>query len=439
MVVGIDLGTTNSLLGFSGNIVTGLVPSSVDMASMRQINRDAVGDNIVSSYKTDMSMSDTGATARVCSTVILKHLCDLCKMNTGFTPYDAIISVPAYFSTSQREAVLTAGTDAGLNVIRLINEPTAAALYVCKDISDLVVVYDLGGGTFDITIVDTRTGSYSVVATDGCVLGGDDLDDAIVNDIISSCHIAMRFLSSMFRKQLKIMATNIKERIQSEMCDVSILISFGQHIKEYSLSVDKYKKLVRDVFGITFTKTKELIDRYIPYGETPKVVYVGGSTACPYLREMLHDELGLYEIITTMMPDQIVAAGAIEYADMITNGCAFDIVEDVTKGLLIEDRDGHSIQIIPNNSMIPCKECVVVSNSEYSDTLNLRLYQGDMVIANMNDYIGTLVYKYDYPVSPGDGIVNVSVEITESGIIQLSAWGIIDDEDDAQRIQLRER
>ena len=152
MIYGIDLGTTYSLIGNNDILYTGLVASAVDLGTKQQTNVDAIGEDIIHSYKVNMTTGEMGKTPILCSSIVLKKLVDEANKKSGEPSKDVIISVPAKFTNTQREATWTAALNAGLNPRGLINEPTAAALYMCKDYKDLLIVYDLGGGTFDVTI-----------------------------------------------------------------------------------------------------------------------------------------------------------------------------------------------------------------------------------------------------------------------------------------------
>ena len=166
----------------------------------------------------------------------------------------------------------------------------------CHDIKDLIVVYDLGGGTFDVSIVDSRTGTYSVIATDGIVLGGDDLDTAIVNDAITECKIPIRFRSKQNIKQICNKIRLAKEEIQKTRTSVYVDLSGYNAIKGYILTEERYRKLIKEVFGKTIHMTNFIINKNIPSCETPKIVFVGGSSNCPYLKEILKEEIEIEEI-----------------------------------------------------------------------------------------------------------------------------------------------
>ena len=437
MVFGIDLGTTNSLIGVGENLLTDLVSSSVSLKTKQQVGRDVVEGEVIASYKTDMSMGPAGEVPIKCSSIILRTLAQMATERTGEIVSDVVISVPAYFSTSQREAVYAAAKDAGLNAVCLINEPTAAALYTCRTLSDVVVVYDLGGGTFDVSIVDTRTGRYEVRATDGIVLGGDDLDLALCKVVETEAHIKIRYLDEMNRKILKKRMRAAKEEIQRKRCDVYVELGEFGISQPYLLTVDKYKEVVADVFGETIEMTQSIIGKNIVYGDTPKITFIGGSSNCPYLKEMLKEELELEEIPCDVNPDLIVAKGVALYADMVNKGTAFSIVSDVTKGVCIEDSLGKSIFLIEANTIVPCSGETTVRNSMTSSTLSLKIYQGDSIIAAHNDYAGTMVYEYGEEVEAGEGLVAVTAEVSIDGVITIKARDIYGLEEDEQIIHLR--
>lgn len=430
MIFGIDLGTTNSLIGVGDELLTGLVSSNVDVSAKKQVPRDVVSEDIVSSYKTNMSVGETGKLSVQCSAIILKELARLGSENSGQKVEDVVISVPAYFTTSQREAVYKAAEIAGLNLKQLINEPTAAAIYTCRDTMDLIIVYDLGGGTFDVSIVDSRAGTYTVIATDGVVLGGDDLDIALMEEVIKETKIPLRFRDKLSKKKLKSKMRLAKEEIQRVRGTVYVdLKEFGVS-KPYALTEETYVSIVQQVFGKTIEMTETIISKYIPSYESAKMVLVGGSAACPYLKQMLVKELwaeGIeLEIIPCVIdPDLIVAKGVALYAEMMNEGKAQELVEDVTKRLCLELVNGGTQTIIEENTIVPCKNRVTVSNSSECDYLELRLYQGDSLIAKNNAYIGTLRFEYGRVVAEDEGLVDVSVEVTGDGVVVLSASEVL--------------
>lgn len=440
MVFGIDLGTTNSLIGTGDSLLTDLVSSSVDVSTKKQVARNIVGPDIVSSYKTDMSMGEEGRLSIACSAIILRELADTASKRYGEEVKDVVISVPAYFSTSQREAVYKAAQEAGLNLKILINEPTAAALYVCRDIKDLIVVYDLGGGTFDVSIVDSRIGNYAVVATDGIVLGGDNLDEALIEEVLKELRVPVRFRTKVNIRQLKTKMCLAKEEIQKEgVYKVDVDLEWMGVPATYTLTEEVYKRIIKEVFGRTILMTKNIISVNLPSYEKPKIVFVGGSSNCPYLKAMLKEEIEAEEIKCDISPDFVVAKGVALYAQLYYEGKIQGVVEDVTKRLCIEDNKGRSITIIESNSSVPCKASITVHNSTQADKLSLKLFQGDSMIAKNNEYIGTLVYKYGRAVLEHEGIVEVTVSVSADGVISLSAMEVLYGEDFRQSIELTAR
>lgn len=425
-VFGIDLGTTNSLIGVEGELITGLVSSSIDIEKRKQVSRDTTGENVIASYKVDMGMGESGQLPITCSSIVLKKLSDMAERRYGERPNRVIISVPAYFSTSQREAVYEAAKQAGLNLLNLINEPVAAALHICKTRKALVVIYDLGGGTFDVTIVDSRSGKYGVIATDGNNIGGDDLDQAIVNEIIKCCKVPVRYRTEYNKKVMMVAARKAKEEIQRMRKDVYVNCSAFKLEKDFLLTVETYKRLIRETFGDTFNMTNYLISTNIPSNEKPEIIYTGGSSMCPYLKEMLYEEIELEELkYDDVKPDMLVAAGVTSYAHLVEQGKAQNLVQDVTKRLCIEKEDGSTIDVIDANSFVPCSNTIVVENPKETDKLVLKLYQGDSFVAAENEYIGSLVYDYDRMVEAGEGIISIKLNVSFDGVITMKAGEVI--------------
>ena len=173
MTYGIDLGTTNSLIGHNGNVESGLVPSIVDMQAHKAGESERNNYNTLRGFKTSMTTDQGGFEAIVASSEVLKEL----KRVSGLTSkVDVVISVPAYFNNSQRLATIKAADIAGMSVKALINEPTAAAMAISRGKQGTSVVFDLGGGTFDISVIQSENNKYRVIATDGCILGGNDFE-----------------------------------------------------------------------------------------------------------------------------------------------------------------------------------------------------------------------------------------------------------------------
>lgn len=415
-IYGIDLGTTNSIITLRDEFISDLVPSVVD------IERKIVGRSLLSSatatrsFKVDISQSQEGLRSVVASKFVLM---ELKKQVTNDTVKDVVISVPAYFSDNQRQATIHAAELAGLTVHGLINEPTAAAMYISKNKKALSLVYDLGGGTFDVSVIDSRLGNYDVQATDGKVVGGDNFDAAIMKNLIKAGGIAPHSLGSEGFQRLKIEARGIKEYISINQKDKEVdLSAYGG--KTITFTVDTYKSLMKMVFADTITKTKKVIGESIPFGEHFDILLVGGSTKCPYLREWIGQELGQEPLPLFYDPDRVVAQGVGLYAGLLEDGEAEVLVSDVTNQLGIGLSDGTMRTIIYKNSKIPIEESTYAVNDVASDKLRIKFYQGDSMLAANNECIGELVYDYGEVKDALDGDVIVTITVEASGVIELS-------------------
>lgn len=435
MICGIDLGTTNSLIGHGDKLYTGLVSSSVDISTKSQVDRDIVSKDIVSSYKVNMTTGESGQLPIKCSSIILRELVDRAILNAGEYIEDIVVSVPAKFSHTQRQAVWDAAEQAGLRMHGLINEPTAAAIYVCHDVKDLVVVYDLGGGTFDVTILDSRVGSYFVVATDGNGhLAGDNFDSALAQLAMNECKVKMRFRGADNIKLLTSKIRLAKEAIQKNGLDQYIDMNICGVNQAWTLTLDKYITVMKQVFEPTVKLTKQIIKANLSDTENPKLVFVGGSTACPYLKQWVKEETGLDDIKCDTPPDLIVAKGVALYAEMVENGTADAEVDDVTKCLCIENDCGMADVIIEKNTIVPVTEIMTYDNSERTQFLNINLYQGDSILCADNDYIGTLVYDYGMVKEAHTGVVEIEVTVDRNGRISLACTDIVTN--NTQEVQL---
>lgn len=424
-ICGIDLGTTNSLIGWGEELYTNLVSSSVNINTKSQVERDVVDENVISSYKVNMTTGKSGELPIACSSIILRELVNRAQRRTGEFIDEVVISVPAKFSHTQRQAVYNAADKAGLLVRGLINEPTAAAIYVCRDMKDLVVVYDLGGGTFDVTILDSRAGNYFVVATDGDGrLAGDNLDQAIIEKAFKDSKVKLRFRTKENIEKMKVQARKAKEAIQRNGLTQYIDMSYCGVNKDWALTLEDYISLTKEVFASTVKLTKQIVYTSIMDTEKPKIIFVGGSTACPYLREWIKEETGLEEISCNVQPDLLVAKGVALYAKMVEEGTAESEIDDVTKCLCIENDLGMAEVIVEKNTIIPVSEIRTFDNSEDTQYLNINLYQGDSIVCRDNEYIGTLIYDYGEVRPAHTGIVEVEIIVDRNGRVSLMATDI---------------
>lgn len=414
-IYGIDLGTTNSLLGCGDELLTGLVPSVVDLQT-GMAGKEVLEDMSASrSFKCDISLSKEGQLSVSASSRVLRQL----VKESGADVHRVVISVPAYFSDNQRQATIKAAQLAGLEVVGLINEPTAAAIYASRSRKALSLVYDLGGGTFDVSVVDSRFGDYDVQATDGCILGGDNFDANIRRWVIKQGAIKVHHLSQEDLTRLKWDCSKLKIRVQQSQKDEELdLSSYGAG--RVCMTTQIYTEIMKLTFSETIIKAKKVLGEAVPVGESYDLVMVGGSTRCPFLREWVAKEMGQKPVDMFYDPDKIVAQGAALYAQMLNDGTAHVQVSDVTKALSIEMADGSARVLIQRNSKIPVQETTVVYNSVASDSLQLNLYQGDSVLASQNELIGQLIYSYGSVIPAWEGEVIVGITVEVDGTIHFS-------------------
>lgn len=416
-VYGIDLGTTNSIIGCNNSIISGLVPSRVDLEKKDVLSYGSYNPNSYQSYKVNMTTAEEGQQPINASSIVLNALKREVYNKTGDTVKEVIISVPAYFSTQQREAVRKAADLSDLKVLALINEPTAAAISACYGKNGIFLVYDLGGGTFDCTLVSCSNKSYTVLGTDGIILGGDDLDYAIMREFLSEACIPIYKQSKSFMANLRVECVKAKEEIQASFYTIPIKIYCEGY--EYTLTPSKYKELTIEVFASTVTVAANLVHTKMPINERYTLVFVGGSTYCDYLRDYVRNSLGLAyrDILSVDNPNFTVADGVIKYA----SSTEYNEVIDVTKQISISDYDGKALVVIPANSNLPVTGKIMVLNSEDTDILNLRVYQGNSIIEDNNDFIGELRYPYGCSVKKGTGDVEVTISVDISGIAKVEA------------------
>lgn len=416
-IYGIDLGTTNSLIGLhKENFLSSMVPSCVNLDT-GVVGTEAYNDmQAKRSFKVDMSLGTEGVMPRVCSG---KVLAELRRLAGGDVVKDVVISVPAYFSDNQRQATIEAARDIGLNVKGLVNEPTAAAMYIAQNRRSLFIVYDLGGGTFDVSMIDARFGSYDVQATDGRILGGDDFDKAILKYFTKQGSIPLHKMNALSRNALQHLATKMKIKMQKERKDFEVDLSAWSGNRIVFKEQD-YIQLMKLTFSETINMIKKIVDANIPYGEHYEVLLVGGSTRCPYLREWIAEECRVVIPDLDYDPDRVVAQGAALYASLLESGEIDMVVSDVTKALSIEMADGTCNVLVEANSKVPLSQETIYSNNVEASSIRINLLQGDNTFAKDNECIGTLEWQYAEVKKPLDGQVIVRVDIDIAGVITFS-------------------
>ena len=437
-VYGIDLGTTNSIIGSEGQLQSRLVSSDVDLERKCIVKHGVVNEHVNIGYKVDMGLDNDASRAKESSVIVLKSLAAIVKENYHEDVEDVVISVPAYFSTNQRQAVRDAATEAGLNMIDIINEPTAAAIQTCSGNDGvmrrgLFLIYDLGGGTFDCTVIDSRTGKYKVIATSGLNIGGNNLDRELMQIVLKNLRVPIYLRNKAALTNLQVACEQAKRELQSlynvnseDSAYVSVKFSSVSSDgtvfdRESHITLGQYKEAVNNVFGRTISIVDSLLNK-VDRSEC-KVVFVGGSTHDRYLCMYVIDKAGIdiMNVEFASSPDYTVAMGVIKYAHSLQENGETVELHDVTKQFSIEKRDGTSMVIIRANTAIPCSMRTVVSNSNDTDTLYLNVYQGNSVIARNNELIGCMEYKYNRMVKAGDGLVEVVMDVDAMGFLTVRA------------------
>jgi molecular chaperone DnaK len=368
------------------------------------------------------------------SAKILMKLKEDAEAYMGSTVTDAVITVPAYFNDAQRKATKEAGTIAGLNVLRIINEPTAAALSygLDKKESENIAVYDLGGGTFDVTILETGDGVVEVLSTGGdAFLGGDDFDNRVVD------YIASEFKNDqgidikgdiMALQRLKEAAENAKKELSSAT-ETEINLPFitadatGPKHLVMKLTRAKFESLVEDLVKKTITKIDEVLkDSGLSKGEIKEIVMVGGSTRVPMVQEQVKAYFGK-EINKSVNPDEVVAVGAAIQGGVLTGDVKDVLLLDVTPlSLGIETLGSVATKVIEKGTTIPAKKSQTFSTAEDNQpAVSIHVVQGEREFAKDNKSLGMFELSGISPAPRGVPQIEVTFDIDANGILTVSA------------------
>ena len=458
VIVGIDLGTTNSVISYmqaDGKVKvipnpegTNTTPSVVAFkASGEEIvgnaaKRQAITNpDTVSSAKRKMGSSEKfhincvnkDFTPQEISSKVLAYMKSYAEKNLGQPVKKAVITVPAYFNDAQRQATKDAGTIAGLEVVRIINEPTAACLAygVDSEKNEKVLVFDLGGGTLDVSVLEIGDGTFEVLSTSGdTLLGGDDWDHVIADWIQSQIQIetGVSLTDKMARQRFVDAAERAKIELSSSL-ETTISLPFigmsanGPINFETTLSRAKFQELTRPLLErCKAPMQKAMSDAHLSYSDINEILMIGGSTRMPAVQEMVKSVTG-HSINLSVNPDEAVSAGAAVQGAIIAGDVKDVVLLYVTPLTLgIETLGGVMTQLLTRNTTIPSEKSQVFSTAEDNQpAVDIMVYQGERPMAHDNKLLGHFQLSGIRPAPRGTPRIEVKFSIDVNGIVKVSA------------------